>query len=120
MDKMLSLDMRQMPIDAAHILKVWKANREFRMKNATLADFEAAHDELNQVLKVIDGKHLELEKLRKARYAAAAKLWSLCIRARIGMKGYFGPDSPQALQTSRNSAKKTQKTVRSAKPDAAE
>lgn len=104
---------------ATRILKVWKANREFRMKDATVADCEAVHDQFERVLKDIAAKSRELDELRKARQKAAAKLNQLCTRAQSGMRGYFGPNSSQYQQITGTPTTERKKTVRKAKPAAA-
>jgi hypothetical protein len=101
---------------ANRILKAWKASREFRMKDATVVDFEAAHGGFERVLKDIAAKNRELDELRQARERAVAKLWALCTRARSGLRGYFGPNSSQYQQVSGTSAAKRKKTVHPAKP----
>ena len=83
---------------AALVLKVWKANCEFRTKDCTVEDFEAVHDKFAQVLKDIEARHRELERLRTTRQKLAEKLNELSTRARSGMRGYFGPKSSQYQQ----------------------
>ena len=80
--------------DKNNILKVWKGNPDFKMKDVTLEDFKADSERLDDVLKAIADKELELTPLRNTRDDLAGKLNEVCTRARSGMKGYFGPNSP--------------------------
>jgi len=109
MNKIQHLDVPLIKAQATRILKVWKANREFRMKDATVADFDAMHDKFERVLKDIEARNRELDELRKARQKAAAKLNELCTRAQSGVRGYFGPNSSQYQQISGNPHHQAQK-----------
>ena|ERR1035437_5156955 len=104
---------------AAQVLKVWKANRDFRMKDATYQDFEATHGGFKRVLKDIEAKNRELGVLRKARDKAESELSNLCTRARSGVRGYFGPDSSQYEQVGGTPTSKRKKAVLKARPAAA-
>src|ERR1017187_2117747 len=82
--------------DQAHnILKVWKANREFRMQDTKFEDFDKVTAEFDELLKKIDTRSRELNELRTAREKLASKLSLLNTRARSGMRGYFGPQSSE-------------------------
>ena len=118
MNRIPYFDAALIKAQAARILKVWKANREFRMKDATIVDFARAQDEFERILKDIAAKNRELDELRKARARAAAKLDQLCSRAQSGMRGYFGPNSLQHEQT-RGDPPVKRTRVRKAKPTAA-
>ncbi len=94
------MQLKKIQAQATRILKVWKANREFRMIDATISDFEAVHGEFGRTGKAVEAKSRELDKLRKVRRKAVAKLNELCTRAQSGMRGYFRPDSLQYQQIS--------------------
>ena len=119
MAKIRSPDVPLIKAQAAQVLKVWKANREFRMKDATVVDFERAHGEFERVLKDIAAKNRELENLRKIRESVGAKLNELCLRARNGIKGYYGPDSSQCVQIRDTPPIARKPRVRQAKPASA-
>ena len=112
-------DMRLIKATTAQILKVWKANREFRIKDATVQDFEASYDGFERLLKEVEAKSSELDKLREVRDKTAAKLWAVCSRARSGVRGYFGPHSPQYKQVMATPDFKRIKRPHKAKPAAA-
>ena len=80
---------------AHNILKVWKANREFRMQDTKFEDFDKVTAEFDELLKKIDTRSRELNELRTAREKLASKLSLLNTRARSGMRGYFGPQSSE-------------------------
>jgi hypothetical protein len=54
--------------------------------------------EFDGVSEKIDARNRELTKLRKERDQLAARLAPLNIRARSGMRGYFGLRSPEFAQ----------------------
>src|ERR1035441_3720485 len=82
--------------DQAHnILKVWKANREFRMQDTKFEDFDKVTAEFDERLEKIETRSRELNELRTAREKLASKLSLLNTRARSGMRGYFGPQSSE-------------------------
>jgi hypothetical protein len=119
MNKIPHIDVALIKAQATRILKVWKANHEFRMKDATVADFEAVHDKFERVLKDIEAKGRELGELRKARQKAVAKLRELSTRAQSGLRGYFGPNSAQYQQIRGTPTIERKKTRRKARPVAA-
>ena len=103
--------------DQAHnILKVWKANREFRMQDTKFEDFDKVYAEFDELLKKIQARSRELNELRTAREKLAAKLALLNTRARSGMRGYFGPQSSEFARVKVLLSKK--KAVRAAKKPA--
>ena len=103
--------------DQAHnILKVWKANREFRMQDTKFEDFDKVTAEFDELLKKIDTRSRELNELRTAREKLASKLSLLNTRARSGMRGYFGPQSPEFARAKIRESKK--KAVRAARKPA--
>jgi hypothetical protein len=92
------------------ILKVWKANREFRMRDIQFEDYEKVGAEYAGLLKTIDVRNRELTKLRKERDKLTAKLVMLNTRARSGMRGYFGLQSHEFAQIKTGSHKPVRKT----------
>ncbi|HZL78237.1 MAG TPA: hypothetical protein VFC17_05240 [Candidatus Limnocylindrales bacterium] len=80
------------------ILKIWQANREFRMRDTQFEDYEKLSAEYDGLLKTIDARNRELTKLRKERDKLTARLVLLNTRARSGMRGYFGLKSPEFAQ----------------------
>ena len=104
--------------DQAHnILKVWKANREFRMQDNKFEDFDKVYAEFDELLKKIEARSRELNELKTAREKLAAKLSLLNTRARSGIRGYFGPHSPEFARVKILPSKK--KAVRAVKKPAA-
>ena len=80
------------------ILKLWQANREFRMRDTKFEDYQKMGAEYDGLLTKIDARKRELAKMRKERDKLAAKLVVLNARARSGMRGYFGVKSPEFTQ----------------------
>jgi len=113
------INMSQSPGDindlTRSILKIWQANREFRMRDTQFEDYEKLGAEFDGLLKTIDTRNRELTKMRKERNKLTARLVLLNTRARSGMRGYFGLKSPEFAQIkTRNSpqaARKTRKPV---------
>jgi hypothetical protein len=99
---------------AAKVRKVWKANSEFRISDATFDDFEKVYVGFDAASKKIEAGLRELGELRKSRDKASVKLIGLSARARAGMRGYFGSDSPQYAQIK---AVWSKKAARSKKPE---
>jgi hypothetical protein len=99
---------------AAKVRKVWKANSEFRISDATFDDFEKVYVEFDATSKKIEAGLRELVELRKSRDKASVKLTELGTRARAGMRGYFGSESPQYTQIKAGWPKKA---ARSKKPE---
>jgi hypothetical protein len=80
------------------LLKLWRANREFRMRDTRFEDHEKLGKEFDGVLEKIDARNRELAKLRKERDQLAARLVQVNARARSGMRGYFGLRSAEFAQ----------------------
>jgi uncharacterized membrane protein YgaE (UPF0421/DUF939 family) len=80
------------------ILKLWQANREFRMRDTQLEDYEKLGAEYASLLEIIDARKRELSKMRKERDKLTTRLVLLNTRARTGMRGYFGLQSPEFAQ----------------------
>ena len=101
---------------ARAILKVWKDHREFRMQDTTFKDYEKVSTEYDGLLKEIDSRERELAKMRKDREKLAVKLGLLNARARSGISGYFGPQSPEFAQV--KTSAKSHKAVRASRKPA--
>jgi hypothetical protein len=87
---------------AQAILKIWKANREFRLRDTKFEDFEKVTAQYEQVLEKIETQTRELHELKVARNQLAPKVEKLSSRARSGMRGYFGPQSSEYQHVRRN------------------
>jgi len=95
MGKPINYDLREIKSLSTDILKVWKANREFRLSDAKFENYEKRCAELDEILKKIAVQNRELDESRKIRNKLAIKLRQLNTRARSGLRGYFGPKSSQ-------------------------
>ena len=84
--------------DAETILRVWKDNTEFKLKDVTLETFDTDTSRLIKLLNDIAVKEQEMTPLRNERDDLALKLNEVCTRARSGIKGFFGPNSSQYEQ----------------------
>ncbi len=104
---------------AAIVRKVWKANREFRISDASFEDFEKVYAGFDACSKQVEDKRRELGELIISRDKVAIKLNELGTRARAGMRGYFGPGSPQYAPFKTNRPKKAarSKNPTSTNPD---
>ena len=88
-------DREDIKSQAQAILKIWQANREFRLQDTKFEDFEKVTAQYEQVLEKIETRNRELHELRVARDKLAPKVEKLSSRARSGMRGYFGPQSSE-------------------------
>ena len=95
MGKPMNYDLREIKDQSTGILKVWKANREFRLSDVKFENYEKRCAELDEILKKIEIQNRELDESRKIRDRLAIKLRQLNTRARSGLRGYFGPKSSQ-------------------------
>ena len=80
------------------LLKLWRANREFRMRDIQFEDYEKLGKEFDNVSEKIDALNRELIQLRKERDKLEARLIPLNAQAHSGMRGYFGLHSPELAQ----------------------
>ena len=110
------MDLRNSTSTTRAILKVWKDHREFRMQDTTFKDYEKVSAEYDGLLKEIDSRERELAKMRKDREKLAVKLGLLNARARSGISGYFGPQSPEFAQV--KTSAKSHKAVRASRKPA--
>jgi hypothetical protein len=85
-------------VETRAILKLWQANRQFRMRETQFEDYEKLGAEYIGLFDKIDARSRELTKMRKERDKLAARLVALNVRARSGMRGYFGAKSPEFAQ----------------------
>ncbi len=84
---------------SAHIiLDIWQANRGFQLQDTGFEDFEKASHELDELMNRIEDRERELNALKSAQNELTARLALLNARARSGMRGYFGPQSPEAAR----------------------
>jgi len=81
--------------NARIILEIWQANRGFQLQDTRFEDFEKASHELDELMNRIEDRGRELQGLKSAQTKLLARLALLNTRARSGMRGYFGPQSPE-------------------------
>jgi len=86
--------------ETTRMLKVWKANREFRLHDATFADYKALHDQMDQFIQETAAKDRELTEIMKRRNAVLLKLQAINGRVRGGFRNFYGRDSIQFQQAS--------------------
>ncbi len=77
------------------ILKVWKANRGFELKETKFEDFEKMSSEYDKVMEEIETRNRELQELRITRDKLVSMVEKMASRVRYGMRGYFGPQSSE-------------------------
>ena len=73
-------------------------------------------DLLDETLDKIAQKELELTPLRNDRDALAEALNDICVRARAGIKGYFGTDSSEYEQVGGTRSSERKKPTRKTAP----
>ena len=100
------------------ILKLWRANPAFQMRDTQIKDYEKLGKEFDGISEKIDARIRELTILRKERNQLAARLAPLNLRARSGMRGYFGPRSPEFAQLKIVTSHQAVPTPATKKPDA--
>lgn len=83
---------------ARGIVTTWSKNTDFTMKDVTLAQMTTNQTTLKGLLDSIKTKEAELLPLRNQRDDIAVVLKEQCVRARSGMKGFFGLNSTQYEQ----------------------
>jgi hypothetical protein len=109
--------------DAAAILMVWTPASGLKMQEITLEKFQEDYATHGQVLAAIDEAEAELLTLRNRRDELTEKLNNACMRARAGVKFYFGDDSTEyeLVGGTRSSERKPRARVvkRAASPAAA-
>ena len=106
--------------DANRIVSIWQDNLDFKLGTVTLPDLQATIDRLAQYDEHVRSLKSELVGALNRRDDTAYDLNQLVVRARSGIRGYFGPDSSQYEQAggTRTSERKPRK--RKAKPAAKE
>ena len=108
-------------INAANrITQVWGENPSFQLGEITLAEVQATIERLNQLDDHVRHLRGELIGAINDRDATARALNEIAVRARSGIRGYFGPDSSEYEKAggTRTSERKPRK--RKAKPNADE
>ena len=91
-------------------------NADFKLKDVTFQNFKDKKDQFDAVLDKIAQKELELTPLRNQRDSLADDLKDICVRARAGIKGYFGTDSSEYEQVGGTRSSERKKPVRKAAP----
>ncbi len=96
---------------ARTIQAVWDANPDFKMADTQLDDFNAIYNEAEGLVSEHRTKTVELSGIRIKRDIKVKQLNALVTRFRSGMRGHYGLDSIQYLQSGgvRASARKTPK-----------
>ena len=102
--------------DSEHILKVWTANPDFKLKDITLEQFQQDFATLKKLLDDIQTKEEELVPLRNQRDELSLKLNGACTRTRSGIKGYFGENWTEDEIAGGISASERKKTGPHSKP----
>ncbi len=103
---------------ARNIETVWEANPGFEMGDIRLDGFRAIFGEAEALAEEYSRKRIELIGIQHKRDGKARELNRLITRFRSGMRGTYGPDSPQygqsgAIRASeRKSRKRKSKVVR--------
>lgn len=92
------------------LLKLWRANREFRMRDTPFEDYEKLGAEYDALLGKIDARNRELTKMRRERDRLVGQLVVFNARVRSGMRGYFGHQSPEFAQIKTRSHQAGRKT----------
>ncbi len=96
----------------AHIVKtVWEANPDFQMGDVQLNDFSMICETAEGLAEEYSRKRIELTGLKYNRDDKVKELNVLITRFRSGIRGHYGPDSPQYEQSgaTRASARKSPK-----------
>lgn len=106
--------------EANRIAFVWRENPDFHLGDIKLEDVSATIEQLNQLDDDIRSLRIDLTAKLNRRDEAARTLNAIVVRARSGIRGFFGPDSSQYEQAggTRTSERKPRK--RKAKPNADE
>jgi hypothetical protein len=81
--------------DADSGLRVWKANRDFKLKNVTVDQYQKTRDQLETTVAEVKGLSEELTSKENQKTQLADDLNEMNIRLRSAAKGYFGPDSSE-------------------------
>lgn len=92
---MASASSDELTQSAKDIIQVWSANPDFKLKDVTLAQFQADVATFSDTVASIAAKETELKPLRNQRDDLGAKLDDVCVRARAAIKGYFGTNSSE-------------------------
>ena len=100
---------------SADIVGVWSANPDFKLKDITLAQFQADAKAFADLVDSIATKEQELKPLRNSRDDLGSRLEDACVRLRAGIKGYFGGNSSEYELVGGTRASERKKTVRKAK-----
>lgn len=113
------LNIQELQTELDTVARVWNTNPDFKLKTVTLDQFNAKVAEFKALLDTIAEKDDALVTLRNDRNAQAAELSNLAVRARAGIKGFFGDNSneyelaggtPTSKRKKRNGSKETQPT----------
>lgn len=106
--------------EANRITFVWRENPDFHLGNITLEDIHHTIERLTELDDQIRGLRTDLIGALNQRDDTARALNEIVVRARSGIRGFFGPDSTQYEQAggTRTSERKPRK--RKVKPTAEE
>ena len=81
--------------DAKKVADVWAQNPQFNMNEVTQDSFKAAMESAQKADDTVETLRGELTVRIDERDAQNAALTELITRALSGIRGFFGPDSPQ-------------------------
>ena len=81
--------------NAQKIAEVWNANPTFILNDITQKSFGDLQAASAQLSETVESRRLELQGLINQRDDVVDKLQEAIIRARNGVRGFFGPDSSQ-------------------------
>ena len=84
--------------EARKIRSAWEANADFKLGEIDLKTFIHICDTAEELSKEYSARRVELRGLRAERDDKTKEVSNLITRFRSGMKGVFGPDSPQYEQ----------------------
>jgi len=105
--------------EANRIVRIWQDNLDFNLGTITLPDVQATIDRLAQHDEHVRSLKSELVAALNRRDDTAYDLNQLIVRARSGMRGYFGPDSTEYEQAGGTPTSKRKPRKRKAKAAAA-
>lgn len=97
--------------EANSIAFVWRENPDFHLGNITLEEVHRTIERLTELDDQIRGLRIDLVGAINQRDDTARALNEIVVRARSGIRGFFGPDSTQYEQAggTRSSERKPRK-----------
>ncbi len=111
-----NINVQEVKDNVGAILKVWKANPDFKLKDLTVESLQQDADAFEAALNALQQKEDELTPLRNQRDDLGARINAACTRARTGIKGYFGDNSTEYEQAGGTRSSEIKKSGRGPKP----